>query len=193
MKLLRRRTQNTLFAVAAGLVLALFLLIYTETGSPPAFDTESAIVKQPQFYLTNSDSQQYDEQGLLDTSIQSLSIQHHPADDSVGLQQPWITLYQEGVPNWTISAETGLVTQEGEKVDLRDQVLIISSDQLTSLRTQQLFIYPNQKQAQTTQPVLLTSSTGTTSAIGLEADLNTQFIALLDKVRGQYEPEVLPQ
>ncbi len=192
MKLLRRRTQNTLFAAAAGLVLVLFLLIYTETGSPPAFESETAADKQPQFYLTNSFSRQFDEQGLLDTTIQSDHIQHHPEDNSVGLHQPLIKLYQNGAPNWTISAETGQVTQEGEKVDLQDQVLIISNDQLTSLKTQQLFIYPSQKQAQTAQPVLLNSSNGTTSAIGLEADLNTQYIALLDQVRGQYEPEVLP-
>lgn len=189
MKLLPdRRSKNKIFAGLAVLVLLVFLLIYSDTGSPPALIQTEQSQRISEFYLVNARSQQYDELGSLDTTIHSTHLKHNPSDDSVSINTPLIDLYKQGLPQWQVSAQSGIVYDQGNKIDLQQRVVIISSDETSSLKTPQLFIYPRKKQANTEQAVTLLNANGFTRAIGLQADLAKQSIVLLDQVRGQYEP-----
>lgn len=188
MKLFSTRNINTSIAAMAGLVLLIFLLAYFETGTTPALTDNRQTEQYPNFYLINSYSEQYDKDGSLDIIMLSQSIQHNPKDDSISLQQPYFQLFQDGVATWEIKALSGTTYNHGNKIDLEQRVVMINQNQQSSLKTPQLFIYPDKKHANTEQAVTLQNSNSITRAIGMKADLNTKQITLLDQVRGQYEP-----
>ncbi|WP_101757607.1 LPS export ABC transporter periplasmic protein LptC [Oceanicoccus sp. KOV_DT_Chl] len=165
MQLLNRRRKNTLGLVIASLILVVFLFIYSDTGSPPAFNETADENRGSEFYLIHAASRQYDEAGNIDTTINSSQIKHNPVNNSIKIADPLIILHDQGLTQWQISAQSGVVYNEGEKIDLSQQVVIVSNDETTSLKTPQLFIYPNQKLADTEQPVTLHSANGFTRAL----------------------------
>lgn len=191
MALVSRKTLN-FGMLALAVVVALAFLFYAETGSrTPLSDQTQPLVQQADFFLLNSQSYQYDAAGKLDITIHSEKLQHNPVDNSVSMQKPRFDLYRDGVYNWTLTSQQGLISEKGDEVDLQREVAIVSSDTITTLNTDQLFIYPDKRQAKTDRPVALHSSNGLTTAIGLEADLDNKTLGLLQRVRGQYEPDVL--
>ncbi len=192
MKLFSTRNINTTIAAIAGLVLLVFLLAYSETGAPPALTSATPAKQRPDFYLINSSSKQYDEAGLLDIIMKSDALEHNPEDDSISLQKPYFQVFQQGVATWEVKALTGTAYNNGDKVDLEQRVEIINTSKQSSVTTPQLFIFPNKKKANTEKPVTLRSPNGFTRAIGMTANLETKNIALLDQVRGQYEPSAVP-
>lgn len=193
MKLFSTRNINTSIAVMAGLVLLVFLLFYAETGTPPALTGNTQVKLQPDFYLIKSSTKEYDETGKLDIIMNSESLQHNPKDDSISLRKPYFQVYQNGIASWRIKALSGTAYNSGSKIDLEQRVEIINDNKRTSLTTPQLFVYPNKKRASTDKPVTLRNDNGFTRAIGMKADLEKKHIALLDQVRGQYEPTAAPE
>lgn len=193
MKLFSTRNINTSIAAMAGLILLIFLLAYSETGTPPALTDNMQTKQYPDFYLINSYSKQYDKEGSLDIIMKSQSLQHNPEDDSISLKRPYFQFFQDGVATWEIKALSGTAYNNGNKIDLEQRVAMINENKQSSLKTPQLFIYPNKKHANTEQPVTLRSPNSFTRAIGMKADLSTKQITLLDQVRGQYEPSATPE
>ena len=192
MKLFSTHHINTSIAAMAGLVLLIFLLAYFETGTTPVMNNNRQTEQHPNFYLINSYSEQYDKSGSLDMIMVSQSVQHNPKDDSISLQQPYFQLFQDGVTTWEIKALSGTAYNRGHKIDLQHRVTMINQSKQSSLKTPQLFIYPDKKRANTEQTVTLQNPNSVTQAIGMEADLNTKHITLLDQVRVQYEPTMAP-
>ena len=186
-KLISTRRLNTILAGLAGLILLTFLLVYSETGSPPTLSPDQQVDNNPDYYLRNVNSRQFDEQGALDFTVVTQSIEHNPKDNSAKLKEPFFSLYRDGKLEWTITSQSGTVYEAGEKVDLQQRVIIASSDQQTTLKTPQLVIFPDKKLVKTNKPVTLLNPNGFTRAVGLRADLHTKTIELLDQVRGQYE------
>ena len=192
MKLFSTRNINTSIAAIAGVVLLAFLLAYSETGTPPALNDNLQAKEYPDFYLINSSSKQYNEAGQLDLIMQSQSLQHNPENNSISLQKPYLLFFQDSVATWEVKALAGTAYDSDNKIDLEQQAEIINESRQTSLKTPQLFIYPDKKRANTEKNVTLKTANGVTRAIGMKADLSTREIALLDQVRGQYEPSATP-
>lgn len=185
--LLNTRLFNTLVASAAAVLLLLFLLSYSETGSPPQLSRDSHIDKRPDFYLVKTHSIQFDEQGMLDMIVMSDEIEHNPLNNSVSMREPRLTFYQDGIIEWTVSSQSGIVMEGGKQLDLEQRVVISSADQRTILKTPSLTMFPDKKIAKTDKPVTLLSEHGFTRSIGLNANLRNKKIHLLKQVRGQYD------
>ncbi|MBL4828072.1 MAG: LPS export ABC transporter periplasmic protein LptC, partial [Spongiibacteraceae bacterium] len=184
--LINTKTFNTGVATAAIVVLSLFLWSYSETGSPPTLLTEKETKLNPTYYLANAKSSQFDENGALKMTIKNDFVEHVPEDNSSLLKQPRIALYRDGVLDWTIRSDTGVAFQTGYRIDLEQRVIIASGDNKMVLKTPFLSLYPDEKRIETDKPVTLKSPAGFTRAIGLEANLQTKQVHLLDQVRGQY-------
>jgi lipopolysaccharide export system protein LptC len=185
-QLISTRVFNTTAALVALAVLLLFLLSYSETGSPPTILVEEPTSDYPDYYLVNAKSTQFGPQGALDMTIKSESILHEPQTNSSLLKQPRIALYQDGVLNWTIRSDTGVAYQTEQRIDLEQRVIIASGDNQTVLKTPFLALYPEEERAETDKPVTLQSPTGFTRSVGLKVNMKTKQIHLLDQVRGQY-------
>lgn len=191
MKILSSRNINTLFIATAVILLLYFLWAYSETGSPPEFSSQPVLNKQAEFYINNPLITQFNQQGALDSVMHSEQIRQNPADNSVDITQPQLNLFRNGEPSWTIKAQTGTIYNKGNTVDLQQQVTAVTHDRQTVLNTPQMLVFPNQQTAHTDKPVTLKNHNGFTRAIGLQADLNTRQIDLLNNVRGLYEPQAI--
>jgi lipopolysaccharide export system protein LptC len=190
-RLSRRRNINALIVATAIAVLLYFLLSYSESGTPPVFSTPPEVNRQAEFYINNTRMTQFDEQGILDAMIISEHIEQNPQKNSIDMNLPRISVFNQGKLSWSISADLGSIYDNGEIINLEQQVKAVSSDRLTLLKTPFLVVQPNKKTANTDRPVTLVSHNGVTRAIGLQADLNIKQIELLSKVRGQYEPKAV--
>jgi lipopolysaccharide export system protein LptC len=187
-KLLRRKTKNLIIATLAGVVLLIFLLSYSETGIPPTLERAvSSRNQNPDFFIVNSRSSQYDEQGLLSIVMEGDSITHAPDSNTAIIKKPSFSLYKQGRLNWTINSATGTIHNENNQIDLEQQVVITSSDGQTTMKTPALTIFADDEIAVTDKPVTIVSPTGFTRAIGLKANLKKEQIHLLKQVRGQYD------
>lgn len=193
MKLFSTRNINTIIAAAAVLILMIFLFSYSETGTPPAFNSDNYTKQNPNFFLVNSRGLQFDENGERDIAISSERMVHNPEDDSINIREPRFTFFKDGEISWKVRAQSGVIDQGRDQLELQQRVEMVSSDGRSSLTTPQLFIFPNTKKAKTAKPVTLTNSNGFTRAIGMNADLQKKHIALLSQVRGQYTPPAEPE
>ena len=185
-KRIRTRLINMVIAGIGAVIMLVFLLSYSETGSPPNFTPQTQQPLPPSYYLVNARSKQFNPQGKLDSIATSESIQHDPRDNSAKLQQPFFTFYKQGRPAWTLQAESAHIDERGQKIVFQQRVVISSSDQQTQIKTPQLVVFPDKKLAKTDQPVTLLNLNGFTRAIGLTADFHKNEIHLLNQVRGQY-------
>lgn len=188
MKLFSTRNINTFIAASAIVVLMVFLLSYSETGTTPTFNSASYSKQNPNFFLVNMRGVQFDETGTRDIVITSERIMHNPANDSVNMSEPRFTFFKDGKFTWNIRAQFGVIDQTGDQVELQQRVKMVNRDGVSSLTTPQLFIFPNTKKVTTSKPVTLTSNNGFTQAVGMSADLQKKQIELLSQVKGQYTP-----
>ena len=190
MKLLSSLNINRI-AIAAGVVVVLlYLLAYSGSDMQLKSVNNAALISQPDFYLVNNISTQFDEQGMLELLASNQRTLHNPANRSIDITNPVFQFYSDGEYQWRVSAKTGVLFQESDRVELTKEVIVLSSDRSTSLKTPALTLFPSKKQAQTDQPITLVNINGVTRAIGMKTDLETKDIELLNRVRGQYEPMV---
>ncbi len=188
MKLLSSLNINRIVLVIGAAVVLLYLLAFPEQGLQPISNSSGQPTTKADFYLVNDVSSQFDQEGLLDVSVSNQRVDHNPANDSIDLTRPIIQLFADGKPQWHISADYGVLFEDEDRAELKQQVVIISDDQKTSLKTPELTLFPEQRRAQTDKPVTLASENGFTRAIGMKAELEKKYIALLTHVRGLYEP-----
>jgi lipopolysaccharide export system protein LptC len=193
MKILSTRNINATIIATAVVVLLYFLLSYSETGSPPEFSSQPQVNQQAEFYISNTHITQYDQQGVLDATIVSEYIEQNPTTNSVDMTMPRVNVFHLGQPSWTITARTGVIIDNGDVVNLEHQVVAVSEDRLTLLKTPQLMVYPSKKTASTDRAVSLVNNNGVTRAQGLQVDLDSKQIELLSNVRGQYEPKAISE
>ncbi len=183
----KARLVNTIVAGTATLVLLVFLLSYSETGAPPTLNTEATTNKLPQYYLHKVKTIEYDEAGRPDIKFSGETVKHDPVQNNTQIDSPEFLLFENGIHNWTVSSQSGVMHGQGEQVDLEQKVLIESTDGETILKTPQLAVFPQKKLAKTGKPVTLQNPNGFTRSIGLNADLGKKRIDLLNEVRGQYQ------
>lgn len=188
-KLIKTRTTNTLIAACAAAILLYFLLFHSDTNTLPTLNNPqtNAEANQPaDVFLSNTISQQYNEQGLIDSIIHSDTIGYYPNNENAIITRPRVTLYQQGVNAWQLKAETGILENNGEQLTLKNNIIINSADKTTTLTTEQLTALPQQKIIHTDQAVVMTQPNGITNAIGLHANLMSEEISLLNHVKGQF-------
>lgn len=190
MKLLSSLNINRIVIATGAVAVLLYLFVYSGPGMQTTTTSKSEAGTKADFYLVNDVSTQFDEQGLLELSVTAQRVRHNPGNRSIDLTNPVFQLYTDGEHQWNVSAKYGVLFQHDDRAELMQEVVVVSTDQKTSLKTPSLTMFPKKKQAQTDKPVTLLNSNGFTRAIGMTADLEKKEIALLNHVRGQYEPLV---
>lgn len=184
------------------LLLAFFLLTLLGIGYW-SFDGSLNVVgqkkKQPvirenaDYYLIDTEITQYNESGVLDYELTSKGITHYPHNDTTLLQTPKLNSYSNPQKPLYVDALNGKLLPGNEDMELWDNVVMIqkdvSSGSQTRMDTDFITIYSEQGLAVTDRPVLITSDTGRTRAIGMEAFYKESLVKLKSRVRGLHEPK----
>jgi len=158
----------------------------------------------PITFVSNALTKQYDEQGNLNYSLFSKSVNYYDkalADRPEAVfEQPRLIVYERSEKaekgsttksTLTVSADTAEANEKQDWLTLIGNVVLEQQNLkggITRLRTERLQIQPNRRYAETSKPVMIKDKAGTTSATGLKFFFDDKRIKLLSNVKGQYVP-----
>lgn len=186
---LSTRLINTSIVTITTVIVTVFLYNVSDNSSQ---ELKISSIKDisPDYLLSSSISKQYNEDGLLTLSVNAQSIVHSPENKSAKMRQPYFEVYENNQLIWTITADHGTVSDQGNRIELEQRIVIASEDKSTSLKTPALTLLTDQKIMKTEKNVTLTSPNGFSRSVGMEAKLESEDIHLMKQVVGQYEPTV---
>jgi len=142
------------------------------------------------FFMINSRTQQFMEDGKLNYLITANKLEHIKATDITLMNQPDLLLYRSGEQPWHVQSKLGEVAPQGKQVELIEDVRVQRTDaknRKTLLTTSRMTVFPDKEYAETSQAVKIEAANGVTTAIGMKAYLNEGRMLLLSNVRGQHE------
>lgn len=185
----RIRLPFLLVLVAALLVAIGYWNIRPESfmQQPAASSAEQPAVD---FYVLNSRTVQFQEDGSRHYEMTADKVEHIKASDISLLTRPELQAYNGGELPWHVQSERGEVGPQGAEVELIDKVRVARTDakgRPTILTTERLTLFPEKDYAETGQPVRIEAANGVTTATGMKAYLNEGRMLLLSNVRGQHE------
>ncbi|QDC50578.1 LPS export ABC transporter periplasmic protein LptC [Candidatus Methylopumilus universalis] len=149
----------------------------------------------PDYFLTNFKTIQTESNGSIHFILSANEMTHFAQDDTTRLKKPLFIRYKNNLPSSKIEGRIGLVSTNGEEVQIIDNVKVIRLETETKpkmeLFTDQLTVLPNKDQAFTKRPVRITQDPKTVvNAIGMNYDKKNGIMTLLGKVRVHYEKPV---
>ncbi|MCH9755808.1 MAG: LPS export ABC transporter periplasmic protein LptC [Gammaproteobacteria bacterium] len=146
----------------------------------------------PEHRFTALEVQQFDKTGAQIYHLKSPSTYHMPDKDTHHLNTPHIFVTKANQPDWTIQAQKALVTPKALEIKFLDQVMIhhdAYEDQAAGvLKTEAISYFPKKKLAHTPLKITWDQDDNHLEAIGMQANLITHHIELLENIRGTYRP-----
>jgi len=184
-------SRLTFISILSVLILGIALsLEYSEP--PPTGETKPALRKtaEPDFFLEQANSKEFDESGQLRYLFAATRIRHFPQGDYTLVTAPDVTLFHSSGTPWYISANHGRVLPGGDTIKLWDQVLIRrdTPQDPMQLSTRTLTILPKQDIAKTNQDVVITNRAGRIDATGMISYIDEDRMELLSNVRVRHAP-----
>lgn len=157
--------------------------------------TKEKLRHDPDYFLKNFTATTINKHGKQAYQIKAQHLEHYPDDDSMKLQQPLFSFYENNIKVWTAQANQAVILQANEKIHLSGQVILkqIASEKDLSpaiLTAEQLTIEVAKNLAHTKTKIKLQKGHDLIHAIGMRADMSTNRIEFLQKTRSQY---VLPE
>ena len=149
----------------------------------------------PDYFLTNFKTTQTESDGSIRFILSASEMTHFAQDDTTRLKKPLFIRYKNNAPSSQIEGGVGLVSTDGEEVQIIDNVKVARLETETKpkmeLFTDQLTVLPNKDQAFTKRPVRITQDPKTVvNAIGMRYDKKNGVMKLLEKVRVHYEKPI---
>lgn len=144
------------------------------------------------FIVKNFVTTQTDSQGRLRYKLAAVEMKHFPDDNSAHLARPRYTQFVANKFYTEVQAQRGLVSSDGDKVQLLDGVKITRRSyadkaELT-ITSKDLTVLTKQDLVHTNGPVIIRQAPKTViHATGMVYDKEKQTLSLLHQVRAHYE------
>lgn len=166
---------------------------YDSSVTPGQPGRKVAIREGADYFLTGADISQFDIEGKRQYTLVSDSITHYPHNDTTLLQKPQMTSYNNPGEVFRSVSEHGKLLPGNTDIELWDDVVMtqteVASNKVVRMSTDFITIYSEKELADTDRPVLITSPTSVTRAIGMSAWYKQGLVKLKSRVRGVHEPE----
>lgn len=176
-------------ALALALV-AIYLLKYDSpvlTGAPSAQNTNNT-EDTPYSYLQGVSMTQFDNNGQARHRLNAVELKQYASDNRLTLSQPVITLQQGDTVIAEAHAQSGLSYDEGQQIELIDNVVVKDLEHRASVKTTHVVINTVLRQVLTDQLVRVETPRSTTSAKGLHLDLPNERWRLISEVESVVRP-----
>ena len=179
---------------------ALLLVILLAIASTSVFEsikrkpsTKEEIVRHdPDYFIENFTATTMDLQGKLNYKVTAVHLEHYPDNNSMKLQHPVFSFYENEIENWTARADEALIFQDTKKIYLNGNVIMIQlankkeNTKAIRITAQQLTIEANEKLVHTKTKIKLIQANNHIQAVGMKADMNINKIEFLSKTRSHY-------
>jgi len=188
--------QKLIIAAISLLLITAFAVNYKQLIPSSATQDSNKAALDFNAYSVGINTVIYDVNGEINYTIQAdRQVQYN--DDSTELDKPFVRLFQNGESRWNLLADTGVISPESmakskemRSIELSGNVEVYSLDDFgnrTVMTTQKLMLNPQLETLMTDQPVRVETSSIRQSAVGMDADLNSDEIVFHRDVRGIYE------
>lgn len=142
------------------------------------------------YTLTNFKTTQMDEQGKLKNQLTAETMRHYP-DINATLIAPYLVFYKEGRPAWTIRAEQGEVSPDGNQIWLLGNTNFLWHTQGQQIPmeiiSRDVWVRLDTEYAETAAFTTIISNNNKTQCQGMRIYMPSERIELLSQVRGHYE------
>jgi len=132
-----------------------------------------------------------DKTGRLQYTLNAPELRHYPDDDTTDVSKPKLVYLPQNRPSITTSAERAHVSQDGNQVDFYEDVKIeraaTPTQELMLATMPDLTVRPEDQQAFTKSPVLITQGGSWLKGVGMHADQKMQIYVLESQAVGQFE------
>jgi len=146
----------------------------------------------PDFIVEKLSHTRYNTQGLVESTLAAPKMLHYPDDDSTELVSPRIVQTKPDEPRLILTADRGLLSQDGEEVTLQGNVLIVreAGPDAGEKRMQTSFLHMARGRSVflTDRDVVIREAGRIVSGRGMEYHNDTKELFLRGKVRGRFEP-----
>lgn len=157
-----------------------------ERGAEPV-DGETPDYSMADFLLTETNVT-----GRPGHTLAAETLYHFPQRAESTLTEPRLQFFEEDRPAWEISARHGTVHDIEGSVLLEGEVHVQYAASAPGrgfeIHTEALYVWPDERRAETEAAVRIVQQSGTTDSIGMKADLEARRVRLLSRVRGHYDP-----
>lgn len=187
MKLPRQLVPVLLLGIAALAALAVgYWNIRPASFAPTPLVDDS---DRPDFFMENARILTLDSEGRPHHELNGDSARYYRQPDITRIENPVLTFNRKPDEQpWTLSALQGLVSDNGQRVELLEQVQLQQQHSGRQLLTEALILYPQRDYAETSHSVRLEAPRQVTTAEGMQVYLEEGRLELLSKVRGEHEP-----
>lgn len=134
-----------------------------------------------------------DKFGKVSMKIVTPKMVHFAKNDSTDFIDPQLTIYHKSPNPWFIESRTAKALHGMDNVVFTDNVVIHHpadyNNPATVIKTTTLTVHPNEKTAETTEPITMIQPNSVMQAIGMHADMDSGNIKLLSQAQGEYDPD----
>ena len=153
-------------------------------------------------FIDNFRAESYDVDGRLREAIGARRAQHYADDGTMDFVAPTITLTDPEQPRIVVTADTGSLSSDRDRVNLRGNVHATREAAAgagndthargpISVVTDTLQVVPKKGLASTDAPVTIEEPRGIIHATGMELDNHAHTLKLKSAVRGTLQPQTL--
>jgi lipopolysaccharide export system protein LptC len=155
-------------------------------------DTQSPLIKSENYaeiFMNEFEMTVMDENGSPDFILNGAHLSRNAGSDDSNILQPEFQLLRQD-NQWHIVAETAIVNDESETVQLNDNVVMRQKNKVPAvvIRTQHMLIHTDTQIARTEALVELTRGESRLRSNGMIFDNKTSELELLSDVNGYYLP-----
>lgn len=185
--------DNRIRLVFAILILGGVLVYWGLSMSPQERISSSAKkVIDVDYFATQAVFKQWHPNGRLQRILTTIKLEHSPRLRLSYLTTPEAIYYADGGDKTFIRSKLGEVADQTNVTRLTGDVSIRSKPDTPlekELKTELLWVYPQNNKAETEQPVKILMNDGIMKAVGMDVDLNTHIMNLHTGVKGTYNNE----
>lgn len=144
----------------------------------------------PAYYFKGLSVVSMDQQGEVVDKLETRALNFFSDDGSSQLEQPILRLFRQDKGDWLVASESAKTYGNWDSLWLEGDVAIkrLAHKDLgvMEIKTEDLWLYPNTKYAETQKPVSIINGLGSTQGEGMSVDLAKGQVQLLSAVQGTY-------
>jgi lipopolysaccharide export system protein LptC len=186
-------STTRLFPLALMLALALLTLWLDHQVRVESGPHASSRRHDPDYLVSNFTTTTFDSQGHAVTVLSAAEMEHYPDDDTTELTAPRVIQAKADQPRFTVRADRGKISREGDEIFLYDNVVLVREADAARpearMLTSFLHILRDRSLVLTDREVLFEEEGRRLSGRGMEYFNETRELFLRNDVRAEFEPK----
>jgi lipopolysaccharide export system protein LptC len=177
-----------------GLMLALALLTFYLERTVREDEAPQALRRHdPDYFVTNFTTTTYNRDGAVETVMSAASMVHYPDDDTTELVAPRVLQSKPQQPRFSVRAERGQLSRDGDEVFLYDNVVLVRDASAEApearMTTEFLHVLRDRSLVRTDRPVKIVEGSRSLQGRGMEYNNLSRELVLRSDVVARFGPD----